>query len=130
MAGIEQLRLIVSAAKAGRVSPRRALAWAQRAARGEDITVLASLAPAAEPLGEPDASRLTNAVAAILASDGTGQVEEYAALYALPTDTTEGADEYQALYVPPAADADRSRPAASAPAYTEEDVYALLFGGH
>jgi hypothetical protein len=122
------LKTIVSAAKAGRVSPRRAREWARRAARGEDISILARLEPAVQQLGEPDVSRLTNAIAGILASGDDDSPEEYDALYSRPADDSDASEEYDALYSP-ADHRHQAREAAAAKVldYTEDEVYALLF---
>jgi hypothetical protein len=108
-----ELQLILAAARAGRVTRNSAIVWAQRAAAGEDISVLAQLAPGPERVTERDATRLATELATILsAGAGDGSL-------------------YSVLFGPGAAERRHARREAAAGRmldYSDDEVYEALFG--
>jgi hypothetical protein len=127
MAAGGTLAAILAAVRAGRVTPTSARQWAARAARGENIAAIATLAaaPSRERLGPHAMSALANDLAAILATGGTS--------YAQPGEPM--GDEEAALLWPPRTDAEAdsrralvSAAATHAASMPEAGLYAALFG--
>jgi hypothetical protein len=84
--------LIMAAAWAGKLSPDGAVSWARRAARGESVAVLASLAPA------PEESRQVWAAQAV-STDLASRVLSIL-MQAVGALADGGADEFGALFPP------------------------------
>jgi hypothetical protein len=119
------LSLLLTAARAGRLGAPGARRWAQLAAQGQDITIVAELSPGGPGMAPGEVSALASELAQMLTAGGGGS---------LTHDEISDAEADALWPAKTAAEADARRRTIQAAARQlretpDEDLYSAIYGG-